>query len=64
VRRYPDFEALVVAENPVSIAPELPDRSALLAACRALYPPDKEALGAVALEISPCSLVHQADSVV
>ena len=53
VRKYPDFEALVSAEDPTTIAPDLPDREALLAACRAIYPPDKEALGAVALEIAP-----------
>jgi ASC-1-like (ASCH) protein len=53
VRNYPDFEALVSAEDPRTIAPDLPDREALLAACRAIYPPEKEALGAVALEIAP-----------
>lgn len=53
VRRYPDLEALVAAEEPVAIAPDLPDRAALLAACRAIYPAEKEALGVVALEIAP-----------
>jgi ASC-1-like (ASCH) protein len=53
VRQYPDFEALVSAEDPATIAPDLSDREALLAACRAIYPPEKEALGAVALEIAP-----------
>ncbi len=53
IRRYPDFEALVTAEDPATIAPDLPDRDELLAACRAIYPPDKETLGAVALEIKP-----------
>jgi ASC-1-like (ASCH) protein len=52
IRRYPDFEALVAAEDPATIAPELAGREALLAACRAIYPPEKEALGAVALEIA------------
>jgi ASC-1-like (ASCH) protein len=52
IRRYPDFDALVAAENPATIAPELPGREALLAACRAIYPPEKEALGVVALEIA------------
>ncbi len=51
VRRYPDFEALVAAEDPVTIAPDLAGREALLAACRAIYPPEKEALGVVALEL-------------
>ena len=53
IRRYQDFAALVAAENSTAIAPDLPDREALLAACRAIYPPDKEALGVVALEIAP-----------
>lgn len=53
VRRYPDFAAMVAAEDPSAIAPDLPDREALLHACCALYPPDKEALGVVALEIAP-----------
>jgi ASC-1-like (ASCH) protein len=53
IRRYPDFEALVASEDAAVIAPGLPGREALLAACRAIYPPDKEALGVVALEIAP-----------
>ena len=52
IRRYPDFDALVEAENPATIAPDLMGRDALLAACRAIYPPEKEALGVVALEIA------------
>jgi len=53
VRYYPDFEAMVAAEDAAAIAPDLPDRQALLAACRAIYPPHKEALGVVALELTP-----------
>ena len=53
IRHYPDFEAMVAAENPAAIAPDLPDREALLGACRAIYSPEKEALGVVALEIKP-----------
>ncbi len=52
IRRYRDFEALVAAEDAAAIAPDLPGRESLLAACRAIYPPDKEALGVVALEIA------------
>ena len=52
IRRYPDFEALVAAEDVAAIAPDLSGREALLAACRAIYPPDKEALGVVALQIT------------
>ncbi len=51
IRRYPDFEALVAAEDAAAIAPDLSGRQALLAACRAIYPPEKEALGVVALQI-------------
>lgn len=47
---YPDFAALVQAEDTARIAPGM-TADELLAALRALYPPDKEALGAVALEI-------------
>ena len=53
IRRYPDFEALVAAEDPAAIAPDLSGREALLAACRAIYLPEKEALGVVALQIAP-----------
>lgn len=53
IRRYADFEAMIAAENPATIAPDLPDRAVLLAACHAIYPPDKEALGVIALEITP-----------
>jgi ASC-1-like (ASCH) protein len=52
IRRYPDFEAMVAAEDPAIIAPELAGREDLLAACRAIYPPEKETLGVVALEIA------------
>jgi ASC-1-like (ASCH) protein len=52
IRRYPDFEALVAAEDAAAIAPDRPEREALLAACRAIYPPDREALGVVALQIA------------
>jgi ASC-1-like (ASCH) protein len=53
LRRYPDFAALAAAEETAAIAPDLPGPDALLRACRAIYSPDKEALGVVALEIEP-----------
>ncbi len=53
IRRYPNLETLVAAEDPAQIAPDLPDRESLLAACRAIYPPEKETLGIIALEITP-----------
>ena len=50
VARYVDLNELLRQENPAGIAPDLsPD--ALLSALRELYPPAKEALGVVALEI-------------
>ena len=55
IRHYPNFEAMVAAEDPRTIAPNLPGRPALLEVCRAIYPPEKEALGVVAMEIVPAS---------
>jgi putative hydrolase of the HAD superfamily len=52
IGRYADFEELLAHEDPAAIAPDAPGQ--LLAALRELYPPEKEALGAIALElISP-----------
>jgi ASC-1-like (ASCH) protein len=52
VGHYADFVELLQNEDPVSIAPDLaPD--VLLSALRALYSPDKESLGIVALQIEP-----------
>jgi ASC-1-like (ASCH) protein len=50
--RYASFEDLLAHEDPASIAPGM-SRQALLSALRQLYPPEKEALGAIALEIEP-----------
>jgi ASC-1-like (ASCH) protein len=50
IGRYADFEELLRHEDPAAIAPDTPPEE-LLAAIRAIYPPEKEALGAVALEI-------------
>jgi putative hydrolase of the HAD superfamily len=49
---YAGFEELLAHEDPSSIAPGLP-AAELLTTLRDLYPPEKEALGAVALELSP-----------
>ena len=52
VARYADFDELLRFEDTARIAPDLaPD--ALLSALRSLYPPDKESLGVIALEIGP-----------
>jgi HAD superfamily hydrolase (TIGR01662 family) len=50
VGRYASFEELLDQEDSTAIAPALAPRE-LLGALRELYPPEKEALGAVALEI-------------
>lgn len=50
VGRYADFEELLKHEDPAAIAPGIP-REEVLTHMRAIYPPEKEALGAVALEI-------------
>ena len=49
---YADFEALLAEQDASAIAPGVPP-AALLTALRELYPPEREALGAVALEIEP-----------
>lgn len=50
IGRYDDFEELLAHEDPTAIAPDLPPDQ-LLDVMRAIYMPEKEALGAVALEI-------------
>jgi ASC-1-like (ASCH) protein len=52
VATYPDFPALLANEDPAAIAPGLTGDE-LLTALRGIYPPEREALGAVALEIEP-----------
>lgn len=53
VALYDNFEALLAAEDAGAIAPGLPPAE-ILPALRDIYAPEKEALGAVALEISLC----------
>ena len=52
IGRYASFEELLDREDAAAIAPDLTAQD-LLAALRDLYPPGKEALGVVALEIMP-----------
>ncbi len=52
VGRYASFEELLAREDTAAIAPDLSPQQ-LLATLRELYPPEKEALGAVALRITP-----------
>ena len=51
IGRYATFEELLAHEDRAAIAPDLPPGD-LLQALRDLYPPEKEALGVVALEIA------------
>jgi ASC-1-like (ASCH) protein len=53
---YPDFTSLLAHEDAAQIAPGLSPQ-ALLAAMRSIYPQEKEALGAVALQLEPVSLI-------
>ncbi len=50
VAHYTDFVELLAHEDAAAIAPDLPPGE-LPAVLRQLYPPEKEALGAVALEL-------------
>lgn len=54
IGRYADFEEMLAHEDAVAIAPDLPSDE-LLVAIREIYPPEKEALGAIALELVPPS---------
>ena len=56
IRLYPDFAAMAAAEKPEAIAPGISESQTLLDACRAIYLPEKEALGVVALEIKPAKM--------
>jgi HAD superfamily hydrolase (TIGR01662 family) len=51
VSHYPDFQTMLTHEDPKQIAPDT-EPEQLLPAIREIYPPEKEALGAVALELS------------
>jgi ASC-1-like (ASCH) protein len=52
IGRYADFEELLKHEDADAIAPGV-SAAELLARMRAIYPPEKESLGAIALEIHP-----------
>ncbi|MFE0674506.1 ASCH domain-containing protein [Streptomyces sp. NPDC058867] len=51
VTEYDDFEALLDGEGPANVNPTA-TRDEQLANIRAIYPPEKEALGALAIEIA------------
>ncbi|OPF79957.1 RNA-binding protein [Streptomyces antioxidans] len=50
VTEYPDFEALLDGEGPANVNPTA-TREEQLANIRTIYPPKKEALGALAIKI-------------
>ena len=50
IGRYADFAEMLRHEDPAAIAPDIPAAD-LLPAIRAIYPPEKEALGVVTLEV-------------
>jgi ASC-1-like (ASCH) protein len=50
VTEYPDFEALLDGEGSANVNPRA-SREQQLANIRAIYPPEKEALGALAIKI-------------
>ncbi|MFI0139457.1 ASCH domain-containing protein [Streptomyces luteogriseus] len=50
VTEYADFEALLDGEGPAAVNPTA-TRDQQLANIRAIYPPEKEALGALAVQI-------------
>jgi len=50
VTEYTDFEALLAGEGPSNVNPNA-TRDEQLTNIRAIYPPEKEALGALAIEI-------------
>ncbi|MBD0676691.1 ASCH domain-containing protein [Streptomyces sp. CBMA156] len=51
VSEYPSFEAMLDAEDNEAIGSEGMDRAELLAACREIYPPEKERLGVLAIHL-------------
>ncbi|WP_405733305.1 ASCH domain-containing protein [Streptomyces sp. NBC_00028] len=51
VTEYTDFEALLHGEGPTNVNPTA-THDQQLANIRAIYPPEKEALGALAIEIA------------
>jgi ASC-1-like (ASCH) protein len=53
VNLYLDFDALLQGESPASIAPEIAEREVLLRVLREIYPPEKEALGVLAIHLAP-----------
>jgi len=55
VRRYPTFEAMLSNENPSEIGPNM-SKDELIAQLREFYPPEKERLGVLAIQVEPVDL--------
>ena len=51
VKEYPSFEAMLDTEDNDAIGSEGMTRDELLATCREIYPPEKEALGVLAIHL-------------
>lgn len=51
VATYDSFEEMLQAENPAFIAPDISSVDELLQVIRGIYPPEKEALGVLAIHI-------------
>lgn len=51
VAEYPTFDAMLDTEDNEAIGSEGMCRAELLAACRDIYPPEKEALGVLAIHV-------------
>lgn len=58
---YSSFETMLDVEDSETIAPGL-SGTELLTSCRQIYPPDREALGVVALEIEPLCATQEEES--
>lgn len=57
VGHYASFEEMLAHEDAAAIAPDV-SAEELLALCREIYPPEKEALGVVTLEIQPAMRIY------
>ncbi|MFD8783876.1 ASCH domain-containing protein [Kitasatospora sp. NPDC059599] len=51
VAEYPTFDALLDSESMEAIGSQGMSRGELLAACREIYPPEKEKLGVLAIHV-------------
>lgn len=52
VRSYASFQEMLDAEDPLRVAPHLGSREAVLALLKEIYPPNRERLGVIVLQVS------------